>query len=67
MIVLSGCGNHLRIEAPYILYSPETEYYYLFLSFGGLAADGGYNIRVCRSENPDGPYVEPVSGSISRM
>lgn len=51
-------GNHLRIEAPYILYSPETEYYYLFLSFGGLAADGGYNIRVCRSENPDGPYVD---------
>ncbi len=51
-------GNHLRIEAPYILYSPETEYYYLFLSFGGLAADGGYNIRVCRSENPDGPYTD---------
>lgn len=51
-------GNHLRIEAPYILYSPETEYYYLFLSFGGLASDGGYNIRVCRSENPDGPYLD---------
>lgn len=51
-------GNHLRIEAPYILYSPETEYYYLFLSFGGLTADGGYNIRVCRSENPDGPYYD---------
>ena len=51
-------GNHLRIEAPYILYSPETEYYYLFLSCGGLASDGGYNIRVCRSENPDGPYYD---------
>lgn len=51
-------GNHLRIEAPYILYSPETEYYYLFLSFGGLASDGGYNIRVCRSETPDGPYYD---------
>ncbi len=51
-------GNHLRIEAPYILYSPETDYYYMFLSFGGLAADGGYNIRVCRSENPDGPYYD---------
>lgn len=51
-------GNHLRIEAPYILYSPETDYYYLFLSFGGLASDGGYNIRVCRSENPDGPYLD---------
>ena len=26
-------GSHLRIEAPYIIYSPETDYYYLFLSF----------------------------------
>lgn len=51
-------GNHLRIEAPYMLYSPETDYYYLFLSFGGLASDGGYNIRVCRSKNPDGPFVD---------
>ncbi len=51
-------GNHLRIEAPYILYSPETDYYYMFLSFGGLAADGGYNIRVCRSKQPDGPYLD---------
>lgn len=51
-------GNHLRIEAPYIIYSPETDYYYLFLSYGGLASDGGYNIRVCRSKTPDGPYYD---------
>ncbi|MDY2627226.1 MAG: glycoside hydrolase family 43 protein [Lachnospiraceae bacterium] len=51
-------GSHLRIEAPYIIYSPETDYYYLFLSFGGLASDGGYNIRVCRSRTPDGPYYD---------
>lgn len=50
--------NHSRIEAPYILYSPETEYYYLFLSFGGLNAADGYNIRVCRSRAPDGPYLD---------
>lgn len=50
--------NHSRIEAPFIQYSAETDYYYLFLSFGGLTADGGYNIRVCRSKNPDGPYVD---------
>lgn len=49
-------GNHSRIEGPYILYSPETEYYYLFVSFGGLGADDGYNMRVARSRNPDGPY-----------
>ncbi len=52
--------NHARIEAPYILYSPDTDYYYLFLSFGGLASDGGYNIRVCRSRNPDGPYEDSM-------
>jgi arabinan endo-1,5-alpha-L-arabinosidase len=49
-------GNHSRIEAPYILYSPDTGYYYLFLSFGGLTSDGGYNIRVARSRQPDGLY-----------
>ena len=50
--------NHSRIEAPYMLYSPETDYYYMFLSFGGLDANGGYNIRVCRSKNPDGPFLD---------
>ena len=52
--------NHARIEGPYILYSPETDYYYLFLSFGGLDSDGGYNIRVCRSKNPNGPYEDSL-------
>ena len=52
--------NHARIEGPYILYSPDTDYYYLFLSFGGLEANDGYNIRVCRSRNPDGPYEDAL-------
>ena len=52
--------NHARIEGPYILYSPDTDYYYLFLSFGGLGANDGYNIRVCRSRNPDGPYEDAL-------
>lgn len=51
-------GNHSRIEAPYVQYSPESEYYYLFSSFGGLGADGAYNIRVARSVSPDGPYLD---------
>jgi len=50
--------NHSRIEGAFMQYSPETDYYYLFLSFGGLDANGGYNIRVCRSKNPDGPFVD---------
>ncbi len=52
--------NHSRIEGPYILYARETNYYYLFLSFGGLDVNGAYNIRVCRSKNPDGPYEDAL-------
>lgn len=51
-------GNHSRIEAPYIQYNKETGFYYLFTSYGGLDADGGYNIRVARSKQPDGPYED---------
>ncbi|HYN87630.1 MAG TPA: LamG-like jellyroll fold domain-containing protein [Ardenticatenaceae bacterium] len=57
-------GNHSRIEAPYILYSPETRSYYLFLSFGGLDAIGGYNIRVARAERPDGPYYDAAGNNM---
>jgi len=49
-------NSHASIEGPYIIYSPESEYYYLFVSYGGLAANGGYNIRVFRSRNLCGPY-----------
>ncbi|MDQ0231672.1 family 43 glycosylhydrolase [Metabacillus malikii] len=51
-------GNHSRIEGAYVQYSKETDYYYMYLSFGGLDAVGGYNMRVVRSKNPDGPYVD---------
>jgi len=53
-------GNHARIEGAYILYSPTSKYYYLFVSFGGLGAgtDGGYNVRIARSLTPDGPYLD---------
>ncbi len=45
-------------EGPYIIYDEESGYYYFYLTYGGLAGDGGYNIREYRSENPDGPYVD---------
>jgi len=57
-------GNHSRIEGPYILFSPKTEYYYLFLSFGGLDRNGGYNIRVARSRYVDGPYYDAAGNSM---
>jgi arabinan endo-1,5-alpha-L-arabinosidase len=52
-------ANHVRVEGSYVMYSPETKYYYMFLSFGGLTADGGYNIRVARSKTPNGPFYDP--------
>lgn len=51
-------GNHTSMEGPYILYDDQSGYYYLFVSYGGLAREGGYQIRVFRSETIDGDYVD---------
>ncbi|WP_330148690.1 LamG-like jellyroll fold domain-containing protein [Shewanella xiamenensis] len=51
-------GNYSAIEGSYVIYSPESEYYYMFTSFGGFAQKDGYNIRISRSKNPNGPYVD---------
>ncbi len=45
-------------EGPYIEYNQETGYYYLYVTYGGLAADGGYNMRLFRSKSPTGPYKD---------
>jgi len=47
-------------EGPFIIYDKDTDYYYLYESLGGLASTGGYNMRVYRSKNPTGPYVDPA-------
>lgn len=58
-------GNyHTPIEGPFIMYNPDNGYYYLFTSYGGLNARGGYNIRVARSETPDGPYLDPAGNDM---
>lgn len=49
-------GEHKSIEGPYILYAGG--YYYLFVSYGSLNREGGYQIRVFRSETVDGQYVD---------
>lgn len=54
---ISG-GNYKSGEGPYIAYDQTTGYYYLYVTYGGLAADGGYNMRLFRSVNPDGPYKD---------
>lgn len=60
-------GNHARMEGPYIQYSPQTDYYYLFLSYGGLSADGGYNLRVARSKTPDGPFYDAEGNDMIKV
>lgn len=60
-------GNHSRIEGPYMLYNPTTDYYYLYLSYGGLDAVGGYNMRVVRSKNPDGPFFDAEGNDMTEV
>ena len=49
-------GYYVSGEASYI--QKIGKYYYLFMSYGGLTAAGGYQIRTFRSETPDGPYKD---------
>lgn len=56
-------GNQASGEASYI--QKIGDYYYLFMSYGGLVANGGYSMRIFRSENINGPYVDE-SGDYAR-
>ncbi|MET3558872.1 LPXTG-motif cell wall-anchored protein [Streptococcus rupicaprae] len=51
-------GWHQSGEAPYIVYDANTDYYYLFITYGGLTREGGYNMRLFRSKTVDGLYVD---------
>ena len=54
-------GYYVSGEASYI--QKVGKYYYLFMSYGGLTAAGGYQMRVFRSENPDGPYKDCLTST----
>lgn len=56
-------GNHKSGEAPYIEYYNGK--YYLFVTYGGLTANGGYNMRVFTSDKATGPFVD-ISGQDAR-
>ena len=60
-------GHWVSGEGPYIEYmkDPATGkgYYYLFLSYGYFNNKGGYNMRIFRSDNPQGPYVDQNGNS----
>ena len=56
-------GFHSSGEASYIEYI--NGYYYLFVTYGGLTATGGYNMRVYRSDSITGPYTDESGDAAS--
>ncbi|MBU3155470.1 family 43 glycosylhydrolase [Clostridium estertheticum] len=50
-------------EGPFVVYDNSTGYYYLYVTYAGLSATGGYNIRMFRSKSPDGPYVDAAGNN----
>ncbi len=62
-IVATTAANAYSGEGVFITYDKESGYYYLFISYGGLNALGGYNIREYRSKTPDGPYLDKAGNS----
>ncbi|MCR5153210.1 MAG: glycoside hydrolase family 43 protein [Lachnospiraceae bacterium] len=54
-------GKYVSGEGSYI--QKIGDYYYLFISYGGLEAAAGYNMRYFRSERPDGNYVDALGNT----
>ncbi len=54
-------GHYNSGEAPYII--KAGKYYYFFVSYAGLEAKGGYQMRIYRSEKITGPYMDQAGNS----
>ena len=54
-------GKYVSGEASYVQY--YGGYYWLFITYGGLESDGGYNMRVYRSTTPNGGYVDELGNT----
>lgn len=61
-IHLAG-GNHQSGEGPYIVYDDGAGYYYLYETYGALTANGGYNMRLFRSKEVTGPYLDAAGNN----
>lgn len=51
-------------EAPYIIYDPVSNYYYLYVTYGWLGVDGGYHVRMYRFRRIDGTYND-AAGNVA--
>ena len=59
-------GYYVSGEGSYVEYikAPDGKgYYYLFMSYGFYSPEGGYSMRVFRSETIDGKYVDVTGDS----
>lgn len=54
-------GAYVSGEGPYI--QKIGDYYYLFMSYGFYSPDGGYEMRLFRSKNPNGPFVDGMGNN----
>lgn len=62
--LLAG-GSGKTGEASYI--QKIGKYYYLFVSYGGLVANGGYSMRVFRSSKVNGPYTDITGDAATKV
>ena len=60
-------GKGVSGEGPYIRYNSNNGYYYMFTTLAGLASNGGYNMRMFRSQNPEGSYVDAEGKAATEM
>lgn len=56
VVARRGQGKERIIEAPEVIYNPDTKKYYLFVSYDALFTH--YNVRVGRADKPEGPYLD---------
>jgi len=53
---MTGGMRNGNLEGPEIIYNAEQKKYYLFLAYDWLQTK--YNVRVARSDSPDGPFLD---------
>lgn len=59
-------GYYVSGEGSYVEYMKDPDgkgYYYLFMSYGFYSPEGGYSMRVFRSETIDGVYIDVTGDS----
>ena len=56
-------GHTISGEGPFVLYDKKTGYYYLYTTYNFLDSVSGYNMRLFRSTDPTGPYLDAMGNN----